>query len=179
VATDPDGGQCIGAMAYHVDRGSIAGVDVSGLTFASAVHIPGNVTAGGWRLMAFVDDKATKAQEKALLDAFTGKLGGTLADIAGLIGEVVSVERAAITFEFSQGTGTLKVGKSIDAVTTALVGATGKPTVLADTAFSTIPGSPAYCAKSDHYRLDAPGLGHSIDISGRNAIHGDFLFEAV
>jgi hypothetical protein len=42
---------------------------------------------------------ATSAQQEALLAAFTGKEGGPLADLAGLIGEVVAVERAPIEFD--------------------------------------------------------------------------------
>ncbi len=61
---------------------------------ALSVHIPGNVLAGNWTAVVYVDDQATKTQEEALLKVFTGQLGGAIADIAGLIGEVVAVERA-------------------------------------------------------------------------------------
>ncbi len=59
----------------------------------------------------------------------------------------------------------------------AIVGATGQRTVLSDTAFSSIPGSPAYVARSTSYTADVPALGISLDISDRNAVQGDFLFE--
>ena len=66
------------ALGWHIDSGTIQGVDVSGLTFAISVHIPGNVLKGNWRALAYVDDQATPAQQDALLSVFTGKLGGRL-----------------------------------------------------------------------------------------------------
>jgi hypothetical protein len=75
VGDDPDGGTCDSTIAYHFDHGSIDGVDVSGLTIALAVHIPGNVLKGNWRALVFIDDKASKAQEEAILKVYTGQAG--------------------------------------------------------------------------------------------------------
>jgi hypothetical protein len=73
-------------------------VDVTGLTFAAVMDIPGNVLAGNWRAMVYMDDKSTPQQEEALLNLYTGKLGGPVADLVKLIGEVVGMERVPITF---------------------------------------------------------------------------------
>src|SRR5207302_1173267 len=43
IGVDPDNGTCDSVIAYHIDRGQISGVDVSGLTLLEAHHIPGNV----------------------------------------------------------------------------------------------------------------------------------------
>jgi hypothetical protein len=126
VGQDPDGGTCEGIIAWHFDKGDVDGTDVSGLTFAVAVNIPGNALAGNWRAHAFVDDKATSVQEEALLATYTGKKGGPVADLAQLIGEVVAVERAPITFEVEKGKGQLKIGSSVDAEMEAFIGATGE-----------------------------------------------------
>jgi hypothetical protein len=70
-------------IAFHLERGTAGfGVDVSGLTVANVAHIPGNALAGGWRSVVLVDDRASDEQHNALLDAFGGKLGGPLADLA-------------------------------------------------------------------------------------------------
>ncbi|MDR7613190.1 MAG: DUF1326 domain-containing protein, partial [Armatimonadota bacterium] len=58
--------------SLHYERGEIDGVDVSGLTLALAVHIPGNVLKGGWKVVAFVDSKASPRQKEAILAAHTG-----------------------------------------------------------------------------------------------------------
>ncbi len=61
-----------------------------------------------------IDDRATEEQADAMLDAFSGKLGGPLADLARLVGEVVAVERAPISHEIVDGAGTLSVGDRIE-----------------------------------------------------------------
>jgi Protein of unknown function (DUF1326) len=85
VGSDPDGGTCDSFNAYHFDRGTIRGVDVSGLSFINVCHIPGNVLVpGSWQVVSFVDDRANETQYEAILDAYHGRLGGPLADLAGL-----------------------------------------------------------------------------------------------
>ena len=177
VGEDPDGGQCDGIVAYHVDRGTVDGVDVSGRSFVLLAHIPGNVLKGNWRAVVYVDDKATPQQEEALISAFTGKLGGPLADLAQLVGEVVAVERAPIDFRVEKGKGTLKIGDGIEAELEPLQGATGF-TTLNDSIFSNIPGSPAYVSKAPKYRANVPQLGFNISLSGHNAVQGSFRFAA-
>ena len=68
-------------------------------------HIPGNILAGNWRIVVFLDEDATDEQQQALLDVWTGKLGGPIADLAQLVGEVVAVERVPITFTVKGGRG--------------------------------------------------------------------------
>jgi hypothetical protein len=180
VGENPDNGTCDSALAWHVDGGSIEGVDVSGRTLALSAHIPGNVlTPKSWKVAVFVDDGASDEQQAALLKVFTGQLGGGIADLAGLIGEVVSVERAPITFTVDGGKGRLTIGNITDAEMTPYMGATGKPTVLSETVFSTIPGSPVYAAKTDHYTRDGAAHGlPDVNRTGSNALQGHFHFAA-
>jgi len=175
VGEDPDGGVCEGIVGYHVDRGTVDGVDVSGRSFVLLAHIPGNVLKGNWRAVVYVDDKASSQQKEALLNAFTGKLGGPLADQAQLIGEVVAVESVPIDFKVEKGKGTLKVGSGIEAEIEPLQGATGF-TTLNDSIFSNIPGSPAYVSKAPKYRANVPQHGFNISLSGHNAVQGSFRF---
>jgi hypothetical protein len=179
VGEDPDGGTCDSVLAWHIDGGRIEGVDVAGRTVALSVHIPGNVLAGGWKAAVFVDDGTTDEQQAQLLKVFTGALGGGIADLAGLIGEVVSVERAPIVFTVEGGKGRLAIGSIADAELTPYQGATGNPTVLSETVFSTIPGSPVYAAKSGHFTRDgAPHGLPDVDARGNNALQGHFRFAA-
>ena len=177
VGEDPDGGTCDGVIAWHIDRGTIDGADVSGLTLGLLAHIPGNVLKGNWRAVVYVDDKATSQQEEALLNVWTGKLGGPVADLVQLVGEVVGVERAPITFTVEKGRGTVKIGDSIEAEMVPLQGATGA-TTLNDSVFSSIPGSPAYVGKAPKYRASSPALGLNINLTDHNSVQGSFRFEA-
>ena len=174
VGEDPDQGTCDGTLAWHVDKGTVEGVDVSGHTLVILCHIPGNILQGNWRVRIFVDDKATVQQRDALVNAWSGKLGGPIADLAKLVGTVDGIEQVPISFEVEGVKGRLKVGNAIDASLEPFKGATGKETALHDSIFTTIPGSPAYVGKASHYRAQAPGF--QVDLQNHNAVSGTFRF---
>ena len=178
VGEDPDGGTCDGLFAWHFDKGSVNGTDVTGRTFGWIGHIPGNILEGNWRIVVFLDEDVTDEQEQALLDVWTGKLGGPIADLAQLVGEVISVERVPIEFAVEGVKGTVKFGDAASANLEPYKGATGESTTLNDTIFTTIPGSPAYVGKAEHYRVDIPQHGFEIDLHDHNAVQGTFRFEA-
>jgi len=179
VGEDPDNPTCDSIFAYHFDRGSVNGTDVTGRTLALFVHIPGNVLKGNWKVALFVDDKSTDQQQSALVDVWTGKLGGPVADVAQLVGEVVSVERVPITYDIQEGRGTIKIGSIAEADMEPYRGPTGQVTTLNESIFTTIPGAPAWVAKASRYVRKSSKYGlKDIDLQGHNAIQGSFRFEA-
>jgi hypothetical protein len=178
VGEDPDGGICEGLFAWHIENGSVNGTDVSGRTFGFVAHIPGNILEGNWRIVVFIDDEMTEEQQQALLDVWTGKLGGPVADLAQLVGEVAGVERVPVTFTVEGVKGTVKYGDFASARLEPFKGATGESTALHDTIFTTIPGSPAYVGKSESYKVDMPEYGFEIDLKDHNAVQGSFRFVA-
>jgi hypothetical protein len=177
IGADADGGTCDALVAYHYERGQINGVDVSDLTLALAVHIPGNILKGNWRVVAHVDSRATPEQKEMILGAHTGKFGGPLADISPLIGEVLGVYDVPISFEMEKGKGTIVVGDAISAEMQPYTDMQGRPTKLVDTVFSTVPGSPAYVGRAESFRTSIPQHGMSWQFNGRNAVLAEFKFE--
>jgi hypothetical protein len=180
IGEDPDGGDCEAFNAYHFDHGHIRGVDVSGLSFVRVVYIPGNVlTPGSWKQVVFIDERASDEQFEAIRDAYDGKFGGPLADLAGLIGETLAVKRAAITHEVKDGHGTLKIGDFVTAEMHPYTGPDGTTTTLRDSLFSTVPGSPAYVAIADKHSVELPEYGMSWSLDGRNAIQADYTMSHI
>jgi hypothetical protein len=179
IGENPDHGTCDTIVAYNIEEGSIDGINVSGLSLALAGHIPGNILQGNWKVALYVDDKATPQQQEALVNVWSGKLGGPVADLAKLVGEVVAVQRAPITFAVEEGQGTLQIGDVMEAVMSPYKGATGNRTVLSETVFSTIPGSPAYISKASKYVRNTSKIGlPDVDLQNHNAIQGEFQFVA-
>jgi len=178
IGEDPDNGTCDAVVAWHIDRGEIDGVDVSNRTIALLGFVPGNILAGNWKAAVFVDDKASDAQMQALGDVWTGKKGGPVADVAGLVGEIVAFQKAPISYEIQEGAGTLRVGNYVEAEMAPYVGATGKTTTLNDSVFSSIPGAPAWVSKASKYVRRSSEFGlKDMNLSGKNAIQGTFRFE--
>jgi hypothetical protein len=177
VGDDPDGGTCDTFLGYHYDRGHFNDVDVSGLTMVAVGHVPGNILAGNWKIAVFVDSKATPKQKEAILAGHTGKLGGPLADLAKLIGEVVGVYDAPIQFNFTEGKGTIRVGDVVSAEMQPYADSQGRPTKLVDSIFSTIPGSPAYLGKAPRHKVNLPQHNMAWEFTNRNAVLGQFKLE--
>jgi hypothetical protein len=178
IGEDPDFGTCDTIVAWHFDKGKIEGVDVAGTTIAAIAHVPGNILEGNWRAAIYVSDNATQGQKDAILKVYTGKLGGPIADLVKLIGEVVSVESVPITFDVQGGKGTLKIGSAGYAELEPYVSATGETTTLANTVFSTVPGAPVYVGKSPRYRSKNEKLGIDLDMKDHNALQSTFSFVA-
>lgn len=177
VGENPDGGTCDSSLAYHIRKGEIDGVDVSGLTWVNVVHIPGNVLEGNWRAINYLDESATDEQEQALRKVFHGKAGGPIADLAQLVSEVIDVRRAPITLDVHDGKGRFTIRGVVEAELEPFKGPTGEPTRLLESVFSTIPGSPAYVGKATRYRQISEELDQDIELSGHNAISGPFVFD--
>jgi hypothetical protein len=175
IGEDPDGGECFAANAYQFKQGLIGDVDVSGLSIVNVVHIPGNVLRpGSWRLVMLVDSGASDAQRDALVAAYSGKLGGPLADLAQLVGEVIAVRQVPIGHSVSDGKGTLHVEGMLHAEMEPYRGGDGTITTLRDSLFSTVPGSPAYVSKASRFEVNLPEYGLRWEFEGRNAIQSDY-----
>ncbi len=176
VGEDPDGGHCEGLLAWHMDSGQVNGVDIAGRTVAAVAYIPGNALKGNWKAAVYIDDGASTAQKDALLQVYTGKLGGPVAQLVSLIGQVVAVESVPITFTVQAGKGSVRIGSVAEAEVEPFLGAHGDPTELTHSIFSTIPGSPAYVGRAPYFRARQDATGVNVDIKGHNSVQGHFQF---
>jgi hypothetical protein len=178
IGEDPDNGTCDSVLAYHFDKGTVDGLDVTGRTVAIVSHIPGNVLNGNFRIALYLDEDTSDAQQEALVNLYSGKLGGPVAELAKLVGEVISIERTPIRFDVNEGRGTLTVGDVSHAELEPYKGPDGSTTVLTNTIFSTVPGAPVFVGKATRYSSRHPGLGHNIELAGHNALQSTFVFDA-
>jgi hypothetical protein len=92
----------------------VEGTDVGGLRLAALIDTPKVMTDGNWRLGVFVDSRATEEQADRLVAVFTGQLGGPMAGIAPLVGEVVGIERAAIDVQHDGVRHSVRIGDAVD-----------------------------------------------------------------
>ncbi len=61
IGEDPDFETCDTIVAWHFDKGTVDGVDVSGRTLAMIAHVPGNILQGNWTAAVYLDDKVSPA----------------------------------------------------------------------------------------------------------------------
>ena len=105
---------CRASLVFSIREGEVDGTDIGGLKIAAVIDTPKVMTEGNWRLGVFVDDQATEEQADKLVQVFTGQLGGPMAGIAPLVGEVLGIERARIELQDDGVRHTVRVGDAID-----------------------------------------------------------------
>lgn len=102
--------RCLTVFGFRIDSGQIEGVDVAGTIMALAFDIPKHFQDGNWRVGLLVDAAASDAQAAKLTALFSGKLGGPVAALSGLIGENLGMERVPMQYSAESGTRVLTVG---------------------------------------------------------------------
>ena len=105
---------CRVTLVFNLNQGSIEGTDVGGLKVVAIADTPKVMTDGNWRLGLFVDERAADEQFDKLVQVFTCQLGGPMAALAPLVGEVLGVERAEIEVNDDGLRHSVKVGNVID-----------------------------------------------------------------
>jgi hypothetical protein len=121
---------CRATLVFSVREGEVEGVDIRGRRVAAIIDTPKVMTDGNWRLGMFVDDHATDEQFDKLVAVFGGQLGGPMAMLAPLVGEVLGAERATIDVHDDGLRHSVRVGDAIDFEVEDIVpfgSETGKP----------------------------------------------------
>ena len=105
---------CRATLAFSIREGQVEGTDVAGRRVVTIIDTPKVMTDGNWRVGVFVDDRATDEQFDKLVKVFGGQLGGPMALLGPLVGEIVGVERAAIEIADDGLRHSVRVGDAID-----------------------------------------------------------------
>ena len=150
---------CRVTLVFNIREGEIEGTDISGMKVAAIADAPKVMTEGNWRLGVFVDERATDEQFDKLVQVFGGQLGGPMAALAPLIGEMLGVERAAIEVDDDGLRHRVRVGDGIEFEIEDIVPfgvETGEP-VRFDGMFHPV-GSDLTMAEAKSSRIDAFGI---------------------
>jgi len=105
---------CRVTLVFNIREGQVDGTDIGGRKVAAIADTPKVMTDGNWRLGLFIDDQATDEQAEKLQQVFTGQLGGPMAALGPLVGEVLGVERAAFDVEDDGVRHSVRIGDVID-----------------------------------------------------------------
>jgi hypothetical protein len=172
--SNPTDGECTVLVGWHIDEGSDGEVSLNGLNVALAVHSPGNMIETKWRAAAYVDDRATEAQQGALLKIFGGQAGGHPARLASHIGELLGAGPAPIEFKMDGGRYSLKVGDIAEMEIEQMAGQGDGPITVTGHPLCISPGVPATVAKST--RLSYRDHGMNWDLSEKNGFFAPFSY---
>jgi hypothetical protein len=70
-------GICLGALSWVIEEGHAGDVDLSGLGVVLALRYSDDEPGSPWDFFLYVDERGDERQRGALVEIFTGKLGGT------------------------------------------------------------------------------------------------------
>jgi hypothetical protein len=189
-----DSSDCQAVNAWHIDSGAVGDTDVSGLTLVGLSQVHGHVIAGR-SIAYYVNEEATDAQRAALWDAWSGTLGGPLADMVHLTGELRGIEPAPVTYRFAARGDTPRITLQVEGVfsaqveRTAATGAADRGPYSGGDICTATPAAPGGLGESASrptsasdqpsaaYMASASGAGMNMDLRDTRAAHGHFHFE--
>ena len=105
---------CRVTLVFNIREGAVDGTDIAGCKVALVADTPKVMTEGNWRVGVFIDEKASDGQVDKLVQVFSGQLGGPMAGLAPLIGEMLGVQRAAIEIVDDGVRHSVRIGDAID-----------------------------------------------------------------
>ena len=105
---------CRVTLAFNIREGAVDGTDIAGRKVVLIADTPKIMTEGNWKLGVLIDDGASDEQFDKLVQVFGGQLGGPMAGLAPLVGEMLGVERAAIEVVDDGVRHSVRVGDVID-----------------------------------------------------------------
>jgi len=181
----PDNDLCEAVLFWHIVEGHYGDVTLDGFSMVRVGSFDGNLweydAKGQWG--TFVDDRASDVQADALIEIFSGRVGGYPARIADLFSrgrEVLGIERAAISFEIApdQSRWGLDIAGKVKAWAEALSGPTstpGEPPRMSSPPGSeTGPGQIVTWGKSTVCDVNAFGVNFSWTVSSAKHIPFDW-----
>ena len=105
---------CRVSLIFDIREGEVDGTDIGGLKVAVVADTPKVMTDGNWRLGVFVDENASDEQMEKLVQVFSGQLGGPMAALSPMVGEILGVERAPIEVVDDGLRHSVRVGDAVD-----------------------------------------------------------------
>jgi hypothetical protein len=174
---DPDKGYCNLTVAWHIEKGHYDSIPLDGLNTIAVFVAPGNMFTGPKMKVAFYLDKnANQDQIDALSNIFSGQSGGFFAVAAKLIGEMVGIKSAPITFGMEGKRRWLRIPEYLTLEIEAMKGNDpNKDSLIVNPSFGMVQGHDPIIAHSTKYSYNDHGL--QWDTTGKNGFYSRFKYE--
>ena len=158
----PTTGTCTALLGWHIDEGNVDDLQINDLNVSMFLEAPGLLTEGGFKVALYVDERASEAQFDAITQMYTGKLGGHLAVVAGLVGEVTSIKQTSIEYVVDGKQRRLKVGDGIgESIVEEVEGADGGPVLVSNPPLAIAPGNDITISSTVKVSYNDNGISHS------------------
>lgn len=171
-----DNDRCNVALAFHVSKGEINGVDVGGLNVCVVADTPAVMGDGGWKVGVLMDAAASPEQAEALGKVFGGQLGGPMEGLGPLIGEMLGMESREFTYADQGRAHSVRIGAAVDMAVEDFVSpldTTGAGVKVSGVGF---PADTLAAGRAITSTVDAFGMAW--DNAGKNSFSAPFAWSA-
>ena len=108
-------GVCDFALGWSIRSGRADEVDLAGLEVVIAGSYDDDEPGSPWRVVVYLDERASREQAEALEAIFLGRAGGTtLANFSRYFGEVYAIRRAGIAIDHTPGSRRIAAGAWVE-----------------------------------------------------------------
>lgn len=170
----PTEGNCTALVGWHIAGGRYGDVDLGDLNVVVALDAPGPMAEGNWKVVLYLDERASASQQEALGAIFGGQAGGHPALLGSMIGEVRGVESMPIDFGIEEGRRHIRLGESAGTEIDAIEGQDNAGVVIKGHPFAVAPGQDLMVARSRSLRHQTHGI--HMDVSERTAYYSPFSY---
>lgn len=173
----PTDGECMVVVGWHIDKGQHGNTRLDGLNAALIAYAPGNMKDGEWKVALYLDERGDSRQRAALQGIFSGADGGHIAKLSALIGQVLGVRPARITFEeVSDARFRFEVDGAASTEMQPIEGQGGGTVEIFGHPLAVSEGQPVIVSRASHLRIN----DHAIrcDIAGRNGFFAPFAYRS-
>lgn len=110
-------GVCQFALGWSIDSGTADDLDLSGFEVVMAGFYDDDEPGSPWRVVLYVDGRASTEQQRAMEAIFLGRAGGTtLTNFAAAIRDVLAVRPARISIEHARERRHIRAGDYVEVV---------------------------------------------------------------
>jgi hypothetical protein len=176
VQAPPSRGRCDAALAFHITDGTYGQTVLNDRTTVLVVSFPGpgKMRDGDWTAVLYIDAQASPAQQEALGQIFSGKVGGPMRGVSLLWSHFLGVHTAPITFTVEGNTRHIVIPDILEVAVAAVPGRDGSEPVWATNAGHPVSSRLALAQATVHRYRD-----HNLawNISGTNGHFAPFHWQ--
>jgi hypothetical protein len=170
----PTEGECKLLVGWHIGRGYLENTRLDGLNVALACYAPGNMRAGNWQAVLYLDRRASEEQRFALEQIFHGRVGGQPALLMGFVSELFGTFPAKIEFLAEGRQRRMTIEGVAEASIEGIEGIRGGVPTIDNPLLCVVTSHPAVVAESKRYSYRDQGF--CWEFTDRNGFYSPFVY---
>lgn len=167
---DNGAGSSVSVSFWVIDEGKVAGTEVAGTSVLTVTTKSSGGSGLDRRRLLLIDEEAPPEVVRWLVDAFQGRLGGPLGELACLSGDQIGFYQVPINYRVDDNRSSVTVPEMVRVV------ASGRRIPEGHPAGSAAPWRRFWLGKGSEVTVGVPEFGMEFALTGARAERGRFRF---